>query len=137
MCLVEIAELGSLLKARRTAAGRTIASVAGDAGLSVPYIANLENGRGNPTLTALAAVATALGTSLNVTLGDAPPPVRPFSETLAHFARTPRFAAAVPSVPDRERCLNAMAAMASLTDRELSEVDCHRLLDAVLLLRMK
>ena len=42
-----------MLRDRRKAAGRTIASVAVDAGLSVPYIANLENGRGNPTLSAL------------------------------------------------------------------------------------
>jgi hypothetical protein len=33
-----------------TAAGRTVASVATDAGLSVPYVANLENGRGNQPL---------------------------------------------------------------------------------------
>jgi len=38
-----------------------VASVAADAGLSVPYIANLENGRGNPTTAALARLAEALG----------------------------------------------------------------------------
>src|SRR6266852_3571691 len=42
--------IGRQLRARRTAAGRTVASVAEAAGLSVPYIANLENGRGNPTI---------------------------------------------------------------------------------------
>jgi len=45
---VDQPEIGRQLRARRTAAGRTVASVATDAGLSVPYIANLENGRGNP-----------------------------------------------------------------------------------------
>src|SRR5258708_24298723 len=59
-CLVEIQDLGARMKARRTAAGETIAAVAVRAGLSVPYIANLENGRGNPTLTALTALAKAL-----------------------------------------------------------------------------
>ncbi len=44
---MEDAAIGRQLRARRTAAGRTVASVAADAGLSVPYIANLENGRGN------------------------------------------------------------------------------------------
>jgi len=50
---VEHAPIGRQLRARRAAAGRTVASVAADAGLSVPYVANLENGRGNPTATAL------------------------------------------------------------------------------------
>ena len=52
-------------------------------GLSVPYIANLENGRGNPTVTALTRLAAALGLALkspscpaNVTLPpeESPPP---------------------------------------------------------------
>ncbi len=60
--------IGRELRARRTAAGRTVASVAADAGLSVPYIANLENGRGNPTTTALTRLAEALGLRLVVTL---------------------------------------------------------------------
>ena len=55
--------IGRQLRARRTAAGRTVASVAADAGLSVPYIANLENGRGNPTTAALCRLAGALGTA--------------------------------------------------------------------------
>ena len=59
-------ELGEVLRERRKAAGRTIASVAVDAGLSVPYIANLENGRGNPTVSALDRLATALGAQLEV-----------------------------------------------------------------------
>ena len=60
--------IGRQLRARRTAAGRTVASVAADAGLSVPYVANLENGRGNPTATALTRLAGALGTRLVITL---------------------------------------------------------------------
>jgi transcriptional regulator with XRE-family HTH domain len=67
---VDELELGNALRARRKAADRTIASVAVDAGLSVPYIANLENGRGNPTLAALTRLATALGATLTVTLAD-------------------------------------------------------------------
>jgi transcriptional regulator with XRE-family HTH domain len=71
------------------AAGETIAAVAIRAGLSVPYIANLENGRGNPTLTALSALATALGATLQVDLvepgADEKPPVRP-PASLTKFA---------------------------------------------------
>lgn len=62
------AAIGRELRARRAAAGRTVASVAADAGLSVPYIANLENGRGNPTTAALTRLADALGMRLVVTL---------------------------------------------------------------------
>ena len=65
---MENEEIGRQLRARRTAAGRTVASVAADAGLSVPYIANLENGRGNPTTAALARLAEALGLRLVITL---------------------------------------------------------------------
>jgi len=65
---VEDSAIGRQLRARRTAAGRTVASVAADAGLSVPYIANLENGRGNPTTAALARLAAALDLRLVVTL---------------------------------------------------------------------
>ncbi|HEV7963805.1 MAG TPA: helix-turn-helix transcriptional regulator, partial [Actinoplanes sp.] len=96
MFLVEISELGGLLRARRTAAGRTIASVAVDAGLSVPYIANLENGRGNPTLSAVSRLATALGAHLAVELTagdeDASPPTR-LPDSLLRFAKSARFAA--------------------------------------------
>lgn len=69
---VDELELGSALRARRKSTDRTIASVAVDAGLSVPYIANLENGRGNPTLAALDRLSTALGATLTVTLVDTP-----------------------------------------------------------------
>lgn len=65
---MELAAIGRELRARRTSAGRTVASVAADAGLSVPYIANLENGRGNPTIAALTRFAGALGLRLEVRL---------------------------------------------------------------------
>jgi transcriptional regulator with XRE-family HTH domain len=65
-------DLGAELRDRRKTAGRTIASVAVDAGLSVPYIANLENGRGNPTVATLTRLAEALGTTLKVELEDRP-----------------------------------------------------------------
>jgi AcrR family transcriptional regulator len=57
-------ELGRRLRARRSAQDRTLASVALGAGLSVPYVANLENGRGNPTLGSLHSLAQALDVPL-------------------------------------------------------------------------
>jgi transcriptional regulator with XRE-family HTH domain len=147
MCSVEIAELGRLLRQRRAAAGRTIASVAADAGLSVPYIANLENGRGNPTLSAVASLATALGARLVVELFDDDQPRRPGPEglpdSLLQFARGARFPAEVARLADAtqessgavgERLLQAMASMAFLVPRPLSELDWHRILDTVVLL---
>jgi transcriptional regulator with XRE-family HTH domain len=141
---VEIADLGRLLRARRSAAGRTIASVAADAGLSVPYIANLENGRGNPTLSALAALAAALGTSLRLDLsGDGIPPPEEVPASLAQFARGDRFAAEaarlaatthVPEPAARDRLITAMTAMAALTPRPLTDLDWHRVLDVAVLL---
>jgi transcriptional regulator with XRE-family HTH domain len=133
---VEIEELGRELRARRTAAGRTIASVAADAGLSVPYIANLENGRGNPTLAALAALSRALGADLKVELRGEPgdPPASPLPPSLVAFARTPRFAAQADTAGERRRLLHAMAAMGALSPRPLTELDWHRLLDAVILI---
>src|SRR3954467_2681968 len=94
MCSAEIADLGRRLRARRTAAGRTRASVAADAGLSVPYIANLENGRGNPTLSAVSSLATALGARLTVSLTDGAQPAREapaLPDSLVQFSRSPRF----------------------------------------------
>jgi transcriptional regulator with XRE-family HTH domain len=66
--------------------------VAGDAGVSVPNIANLENGRGNSTVAALDRLATALGARLEVALvpaaGRAAPAAMPPS--LVRLGRSPR-----------------------------------------------
>jgi transcriptional regulator with XRE-family HTH domain len=147
MCSVEIADLGRRLRARRTAAGRTIASVAADAGLSVPYIANLENGRGNPTLSAVNSLATALGARLSVELAEGDEPARgapaALPDSLVQFSRSLRFSteahrlAATTRAAEalvRERLIHALAAMASLTTRPLSELDWHRILDAAVLI---
>lgn len=128
---METVELGRALKARRAAAGRTIASVAADAGLSVPYIANLENGRGNPTLSAVAALAGALGARLVVELDAAPAPDLP--DSLVRFARTERFRRDSAGLP-RERLLQAMAAMAAVSPRPASTLDWDRLLDVAVLI---
>ena len=141
---MEIAEVGARLRARRTAAGRTIASVAAEAGLSVPYIANLENGRGNPTLTALSQLATALGARLVLELDERPPPATtPLPDSLVQFARQPRFADAarriaapadISGTAARERLLHAMAGLAAVSGRPLTELDWHRILDTVVLI---
>ena len=137
--------IGRQLRARRTAAGRTVASVAADAGLSVPYIANLENGRGNPTTAALRRLAEALDLRLVVTLAPqedgatASPEVPP---SLVRLGRTRRFRQTVTAMAaslDRDadelsgQLVVALAALAQALGPELAEADWWRLLDALVL----
>ena len=133
-------ELGEVLRERRKAAGRTIASVAVDAGLSVPYIANLENGRGNPTLSALDRLATALGAQLEVRIADEAPP-QPSSvgagllsasdpATSARVASVIRTVAAGRSSAATRRDLTAVLdSLATLLGRPPDVDDISRLLD--------
>lgn len=140
-------EVGRQLRALRTASGRTVASVAEQAGLSVPYIANLENGRGNPTLTALSQLAGALGMRLDVSLvpADAEPaaPLAAVPMSLVRLGRTDRFQQAAGELasqlgPDpREftaQLVSALAALAAVLRRDPGEADWWRLLDALLLI---
>lgn len=112
--------------------------MAADAGLSVPYIANLENGRGNPTLAAIAALARALGLTLRIEFAedaaDAGPP-----DSLIEFTRGRRFHEEVRHLPPeaRERLLTAMAALGEVAGRPLTELDWHRVLDTVVLLNRR
>jgi transcriptional regulator with XRE-family HTH domain len=147
---VEHAAIGRQLRARRTAAGRTVASVAADAGLSVPYVANLENGRGNPTATALTRLAGALGMRLEISLvpdedsrqgAELASPAVPAS--LVRLGRTARFrqtatviatALDVDSDDFSARLVSALAALAHTMGKDLAEPDWWRVLDALLLI---
>ena len=124
---MEHSALGRQLRARRTAAGRTVASVAVDAGLSVPYIANLENGRGNPTTTALTRLAGALGMHLVIALVPAEdsqarvPASAEVPASLVRLGRTARFRqvitaiAAALDLDTDEFSAQLVAALAALT----------------------
>lgn len=145
---MEQAEIGRQLRARRTAAGRTVASVAADAGLSVPYIANLENGRGNPTTAALTRLAEALGLRLVVTLVPGEEGQRAGADprvpaSLVRLGRTARFRRAVSAMAGAleedpgtlsVRLVAALATLAGAMGREPAEPDWWRLLDALLLI---
>ncbi|MFG1818497.1 helix-turn-helix domain-containing protein [Kribbella sp. NPDC049174] len=145
-------ELGEVLRDRRKAAGRTIASVAVDAGLSVPYIANLENGRGNPTVSALDRLATALGAQLEVSISDEPPPPPPSvgADLLAASPRADRVVATLaaaqsPTVPTavgresrpraavRAQLIETLDSLAAVLGRPPVAADLDRLLDLLLL----
>jgi transcriptional regulator with XRE-family HTH domain len=126
-----------------------VASVATDAGLSVPYIANLENGRGNPTITALTRLADALGLKLAVTLAageEGPqasaPASRGIPASLVRLGRTARFRQAVTAIAAAggldagefsAQLVAALAMLAHTLGRDLTEADWWRLLDALLL----
>jgi transcriptional regulator with XRE-family HTH domain len=149
---MDVREIGRQLRARRAAAGRTVASVAMDAGLSVPYVANLENGRGNPTLSALSRLAVALDTQLAVSLDAADQPADSelrsqagMSQSLVRFGRTRRFRSVCVTLcrelgadPDQfaAQLLGGLAAVEAGFGRELSEADCWRLIDAVTLIAL-
>jgi transcriptional regulator with XRE-family HTH domain len=121
--------------------------VAADAGLSVPYIANLENGRGNPTTAALSRLADALGMRLVVALvpdheeHDTAPPQIPAS--LVRLGRTARFRQVTgvmarslghDSVEFTPRIVAALATLADSVGEELADADWWRLLDALVLI---
>jgi transcriptional regulator with XRE-family HTH domain len=144
---MDVQEIGRQLRARRAAAGRTVASVALDAALSVPYIANLENGRGNPTLSALSRLAAALGTELTVSLEPpdggtraTQPAAAKIPLPLVRLGRTGRFrrmtdlvAASLGTNPDdlASRILGSLALAATALRRDLTEADYWRLIDAL------
>jgi len=143
-------QLGQRLRALRAAGGRTVASVATGAGLSVPYVANLENGRGNPTVDALSRIAQALDTRITIGFdggdtaeSDAGPVTLP--ATLVRLGRGPRFRRDIRLMSEAlgedptalaARVLDALARLAALTGRDPTEPDWHRLLDALLLITL-
>ena len=147
---MEISELGKQLRALRAASGRTVASVALDAGLSVPYIANLENGRGNPTASALSRLASALGMKLVISLepaeevagGELGDQVE-LPPRLIRLSRTARFRAVVDQVSGQlrqdqnsvaARLLKGAATASTTLGSELAEADYWRLIDALILI---
>jgi transcriptional regulator with XRE-family HTH domain len=144
------AEVGRELRRLRTASGRTVASVAFEAGLSVPYVANLENGRGNPTLAALNQLAEALGMKLVIFLAPAGenltanPETRPqIPHSLVRLGRTARFRQAAEMISDHldidpadftPTLVNALAIFADTLQRDVGEADWWRLVDALTLI---
>jgi transcriptional regulator with XRE-family HTH domain len=65
-------QVGARLKQLRQARRLTQEQLAERAGLSYKFIGEVERGRGNPTLTTLAALSTALGVGLIDLLGVEP-----------------------------------------------------------------
>lgn len=149
---MDVREIGRQLRARRAASGRTVASVAVDAGLSVPYVANLENGRGNPTISALSRLAAALNIQLTVSLEPAdgepntglPNPVQ-MPQSLVRLGRTERFRLVTETMSQQlgadpgeiaSHMLGSLALAEAWLRRDLTEADCWRLIDALTLIAL-
>jgi transcriptional regulator with XRE-family HTH domain len=64
-----VGAMGATAERRRTELGLTLREVAHHAGLSLPYIANLEKGRGNPTIETIVRMAVALDLSVTDLVG--------------------------------------------------------------------
>lgn len=142
----EPTSLGARLRARRTTLDLTLAAVAERAQLSLPYVSNLERGRGNPTIEALRQLAAALETSVAELLGsdeaDGDLSVQLLAEmpaSLTTFSRTRGFRDAVQDLataqgsdPEvmRQRLLLAMAAAPRRSKGEPTDTDWRRLMDA-------
>jgi mannose-6-phosphate isomerase-like protein (cupin superfamily)/DNA-binding XRE family transcriptional regulator len=78
--------LGGAIRARRRLLGLTLAAVATRAGLSHPFLSQLERGLARPSMRSLTAIAATLGTTAQALMAeaelpaaDAVPPVEPVS----------------------------------------------------------
>ena len=147
----ETQTIGQRLRARRVALGLTLAEVAEKSGLSLPYVSNLERGRGNPTIDALEALARALGVRLASLVGEAD--VQPLKVMLAaapasllQFARSEEFLETVAELADRQgeaveemrqKVLVGLVSSPQRSSGEPTEEDWRRILDAYSLILKK
>lgn len=137
--------LGDRIRSRRTALGLTLAEVAERAGLSIPYVSNLERGRRNPTVDAVRALATALETTASALMGENAEDFDPLELVLAQaprslraFSKSARFSDAVdrlareqnvPADEMRQKLLVGMASAPRRSTGEPTEDDWRRLMD--------
>ena len=136
------------LRNRRSELGLTLREVALEAGVSLPYVANLEKGRGNPTLDVVESLAGALDISvpklLSADAGKQPGPTREaLPAAVVRYARSQSFRSVterlarrqrIPVDETRRQVLAAIAAAPRARDRPLSRDDCQRLVDAFTLI---
>lgn len=139
--------LGKRLRSRRVALGLTLADASARAGLSLPYVSNLERGRGNPTIDALRSLADALDLELgelvggdgsgealdtsSLVLADAPPSLGEFTRS-GRFEAVARRLAVHQGLSLDEMRTKLMVGMASAPRRSQGEPtseDWRRLLD--------
>jgi len=143
--------IGLRLRSRRIELGLTLAKVAETSGLSLPYVSNLERGRGNPTIEALRALANALeidlssllgsndGDPLDLILAQIPKSLHSFSRTTTFDDVVTQLAKSQGQAPQdmRQRILIGMASAPRRSNGEATEDDWRRLLDAYSLILKK
>jgi transcriptional regulator with XRE-family HTH domain len=148
----EMGELKDRIRTRRLALGLTLSQVADRAELSLPYIANLERGRGNPTVGALRKIAAALELPASALLGDdaegrpadpGEPALASMPRSLLEFSRSERFSDEVnrlaveqhrPVEEVRRTILVGMASAPRRSQGEPTATDWQRLLDTYILI---
>jgi hypothetical protein len=111
----------------------------------VPYVANLENGRGNPTVDAVNRLADALGAVFVLRVepeGGTTTQTAAMPSSLVRLSRGVRFRKDVRTIAEAtgeqpaDVAGRLLAALAALAGRDLAEADWFRLLDAVLLVHL-
>jgi transcriptional regulator with XRE-family HTH domain len=86
--------LGRRVARARTAAGLTLAALAGRADVSTAYISQIESATANPTVRSLARLAAGMGTTLGELFGATHDDRLPTPRFEPRFATTPRAATA-------------------------------------------
>ena len=69
--------LGSAIRARRRLLGMTLVEVAASAGLSHPFLSQLERGLARPSMRSLTAIAATLGTTAQALMAESELPAAP------------------------------------------------------------
>src|SRR5579859_1415694 len=69
--------VGGAMRARRRLLGMTLVEVAASAGLSHPFLSQLERGLARPSMRSLAAIAATLGTTAQALMAESELPVTP------------------------------------------------------------
>ena len=80
--------LGSAIRARRHQRGMTLVEVAAIAGLSHPFLSQLERGRARPSMRSLTAIASTLGTTAQALMAASELPAVPDAEPVSVMRRT-------------------------------------------------
>src|ERR1700749_1067719 len=81
--------LGGAIRARRRMLGMTLVEVAASAGLSHPFLSQLERGLARPSMRSLTAIAATLGTTAQALMAASELPAVPDAEPVSVVRRPP------------------------------------------------